>query len=99
MDRLRRYKVLLDGRQVSLIGRGERIVLPVEPGEHTLQLAIDWATSPPVALRVEVGEEVGMRCASNASPLTVLYWITFGRRRYLRLEPEARSGTPQPAGA
>ena len=42
-DRLRRYRVMIDGEQVAMIKHGEHLNLPVAPGQHTVYLQISWA--------------------------------------------------------
>lgn len=44
-DRIRKYRILLDGRQIGEIANGQTVHLLVPPGEHTLQARIDWARS------------------------------------------------------
>jgi hypothetical protein len=84
-ERFRSYRIFLDGERVGSIKRGETIVLEVSAGHHSLQAAIDWGRSPPVDLDLDPGQELEVRCWTNASPLTALYWITLGRQRYLGL--------------
>lgn len=45
-DRLRRCKVLIDGRVVGRLGPGEFGRYEVAPGHHVLAVAIDWKRSP-----------------------------------------------------
>jgi hypothetical protein len=85
-ERFRSYRILLDGVRVGSIKRGQTVSLESTAGHHTLQVAIDWGRSPVVELTLGSGEQRAMRCWSNAHPLTGLYWITLGRRRYLGLE-------------
>jgi hypothetical protein len=46
VDRARKYKVLIDDRELGAIKSGETKSFPVDPGKHTIQLRIDWAKSP-----------------------------------------------------
>jgi hypothetical protein len=85
-ERFRSYRILLDGTRVGSIKRGQTVSLQSEAGHHTLQVAIDWGKSPVIELSLAPGEERTLRCWSNANPLTGLYWITLGRKRYLGLE-------------
>jgi hypothetical protein len=94
-ERFRGYHIFVDGEHAGAIKRGETIVLDVSAGHHTLQAAIDWGRSLPVDIDLDPGEEVEVQCWTNARPLTALYWITLGRRRYLGLrvsEPVRSSG-------
>jgi len=88
-DRLRAYRVVLDGTVVGRVKRAESITLEVNAGHHELHLTIDWARSPSVKLDLVEGEEVDVRCWPNGRPITALYWITFGRSRYIGIEASA----------
>lgn len=65
-DKTRSYKVLLDGAQIGDIRDGEAKQFPVPPGEHTLQMKVDWCTSKPLDLHVG-DEPLSFECGSNAS--------------------------------
>ena len=84
-ERFRGYRILLDGEPAGLVRRGETAELVTEAGHHRLQLAIDWGRSETLELELASGQELELRCWTNASPLTALYWATVGRRRYLGL--------------
>jgi hypothetical protein len=87
-DRARAYKVMLDGEEVGRVKRGESVSFDAAPGGHQLQLKIDWATSEPLDVQVAGGQDLNFECWPNSSPLTALYWITFGRKRYIGLEQQ-----------
>lgn len=74
-DRLRSYRVILDGDQVAKVRPGQAIELPVSPGRHELLLEIDWCASPTVELDAEPGEVIRFSCepADRVSPEIVLY--------------------------
>ena len=46
-DRLRAYRVRIDGNPVGKIAAGETMDFPVPPGEHRVRLTIDqlWGTA------------------------------------------------------
>jgi hypothetical protein len=85
-DKLRAYKVLLDGVKVARIRRGETRTLEVSPGHHELRLAVDWCRSPIVRLDLMAGQEARLRCWPKANPLTGLYRATLGWATYIGLE-------------
>lgn len=67
-DRLRAYKVFVDGEQRGLIRNGETVRFPVSQGEHSVMLRIDFCRSPELA--VAVGEkDLLVSCGSNVNPL------------------------------
>lgn len=85
-DRLRAYRVLVNGQEMGRIRRGEHLLLAVPPGNHEVVLKIDWARSPVLPLSLSARETVKLRCSPNGGALSVLYWITFGYAKYIRLE-------------
>ena len=86
-DSLRKYKVIIDGDVVGKVRRGEEKSFPVAPGEHWVRLKIDWGSSQPVDVSLAEGQEVSLYCEPRAKPWTILYWMTFGRNRYITLRP------------
>jgi hypothetical protein len=92
-DRLRSYKVRIDGEQVGELRPEDETTFDVEPGWHEVQLAIDWARSQRMRVQLADGEKVRLVCHGR-NPLLALYWITLGRSRYIALEraDEARRG-------
>ena len=85
-DRARAYSVLIDGREVAKIKHGESHTEPVTPGEHEVQMKIDWAVSPAMRVSLEPGGHLHLFSYPNANPFTALWYITFGRSKYLALE-------------
>lgn len=85
-DRLRAYKVVLDGLVVGKLKKGESVTLDTSPGDHELHLAIDWACSPKLDLELSAGQETHVRCWPAANPWLASYWTTFGRARYIAIE-------------
>jgi hypothetical protein len=67
-DRLRRYRVMIDGEQVASIKPGERVELPVTPGPHTISLKISWAGSPPLEVDLAPDEMATLECAPGRIP-------------------------------
>lgn len=84
-DRVRRYRIVVDGATMAKLGPGERETLTVEPGRHRVHAAIDWCRSPFLDIELGPGETAQLEVSHNANPLTVLYYITFGSTRYLKL--------------
>jgi hypothetical protein len=85
-DRLRGYRVMVDGRAVGHLLPGRSVQAPVEPGEHVVQLRIDWARSRGLTVQVERDETA--RLIGEPRPAwAALFWSTLGSRRYVRLRP------------
>jgi hypothetical protein len=83
-DRLRAYSVVVDSQAAGKLRRGQTLELPVAPGSHSVQIAIDWGRSPAIDVDVARGGTVDLRCAPNtAQPM--LLGATIGRGEYVRL--------------
>jgi hypothetical protein len=86
-DRVRAYKVHVDGKEVGTIKNGETAEFQVAPGTHEVKLTIDWTSSPPLTIDAPPGGAVRLTCAPRANPFTALWFATVGKNRYLKLEP------------
>lgn len=85
-DRVRAYKVMLDGQHVGEIRNGETQRFPVAAGTHALHLKVDWTTSQPVAFDVAPGGTVRFSCSPKGNALTAMVFALFTPKKYLRLE-------------
>ena len=85
VDRARKYKVLVDGEERAEIGAGDSKVIPVSPGTHEVSMKIDWARSEAVTVDVADGNDATLYCEPNANPVSVLYYVSFGRKNYIGL--------------
>jgi hypothetical protein len=88
-DRARAYKVLVDGEEKATVKHGQTADVEVAPGQHELQMKVDWATSPPLRVELADGARAQFACAPNANPLTAWFYAFFKRSAYIRLEPAA----------
>ena len=84
-DKLRAYKILLDGVVVGEIKQGCQVDLPATAGAHTVQLKVDWCSSPLLRVEVESEKELTLECGPNAKLLLSLLYVTFLCRRYIWL--------------
>lgn len=87
-DRLRSYEVALDGNIVGRVNAGEVVEYNTSPGEHTLQLKIDWCGSPTLDFAIADDEVIDFECGGLsgyklllAPPITILQ-----KNRYLWVE-------------
>jgi hypothetical protein len=76
--------MLVDASQAGTIRPEETLEVPVSPGAHTVQMAIDWTRSPALDVAVPAGETIYLVCAPNTSQ-SALMGATFGRRKYVSL--------------
>lgn len=91
-DKLRAYRILVDGKNVGEIREGSDFTIPVPPGLHTLQLRIDWCSSPEIKVAVEKGRTEFVSCGPRFNPVLALLAISVFRRRYLWAKLEPHSG-------
>ncbi len=85
VDSARKYKVLLDGREIGRIKRNQTFEYEPEMGDHTLELAIDWCKSPSLPFAY-VGERIEFTCRPGAKPWNALFKALFQRKQYIVLE-------------
>jgi hypothetical protein len=57
-----RFDVFVDGREVAEVAWRETIEIPLEPGDHRLQVRSGRYSSPPRSLTLRDGEVVSFRC-------------------------------------
>lgn len=88
-DRLRKYKVLLDDVEIGEISNGETKSFEVAPGEHILQLKIDWACSNEVNFAQKNNESLKFEVSSPVRGLRIIFAVFYGTifsNRYLNLK-------------
>ena len=87
-DGARAYLVYIDGKKEGAIREGETKQFEVSEGTHTLQMKIDWCSSPLRTFTAEAGKTVYARCAPAKKPFLIgpLLYITLFFRRYVDLE-------------
>lgn len=80
-DRLRAYRVLVDGQEVGRVRNGETARFPVAAGRRWVALRIDWSGSGPLEVEVPSG---------SSSSVTVRWrGNLFSRDGYLELRERA----------
>jgi hypothetical protein len=87
-DRIRAYRILVDGQEMARLNDGESVELPVVSGRHTIVAKIDWCSSPTLNVNIRDGETVNFECGSNLRGLRVLlgmFYVLFLRDQYLTL--------------
>ena len=88
-DKIRNYKVEIDGAVIDTIADGASKDLGVSPGTHTLRLTIDWCSSNTVNFSLTKNETVNFRCSSNLKGSKVwlgIFYIVFLPHKYIKLE-------------
>jgi hypothetical protein len=75
VDRLRTYRVLLDGTEVARLANGTSTNVSIAPGAHTLRLKLDIVGSTEQQFDAAPGQQVEFVCRAGVHPFFA--WITF----------------------
>lgn len=73
VNRLRTYKVFINGTQVGSLKNGSSEEFEVQPGSNSIQCKVDWYSSQPFVVEAKEGETVYMRVKNGMT----LYWPFF----------------------
>ena len=92
-DLLRAYSILLDGRHVGRIRRGQTKEVAVEPGEHSVQLKCDWCGSQRRVVRLGAAETAEFSCRPGGG-FWELWQILTNIDDYIRLTLPTDEITP-----
>lgn len=98
-DRLRSYRVIVDGQEVARIANGAEVTIPLAPGGHVVHLRVDWCRSPLLRITVAPGQPAILECGPNAKPWFALVYITLLRHKYLWLRPAGQKNGRNMANA
>ncbi len=71
MNRLRTYKVFINGKQAGTVKNGVSEEFAVEPGVNSVQCKVDWYSSQPFNVDVKEGETNYLRVKSGIK----YYWL------------------------
>ena len=71
-DRLRSYRVELDGEVIGKIRSGDRTDFDVEPGHHRLRIRASWTGSQALSFEIKKGAVAHFECQPNGHSLTAL---------------------------
>ncbi|CAM3131083.1 hypothetical protein PALU110988_03705 [Paenibacillus lupini] len=84
-NKLRTYKVYLNGVIHEKIADGQTMRYELEPGNYELYLSIDWCGSNRYSFCIQENETIQLKCGGVNSLLT-LYYIIFDRNNYLYIK-------------
>jgi hypothetical protein len=90
-DRLRDYRVLLDGAEIGRVGHGGEKSFEVAAGRHQLMMKLDWGRSNVLSFEAGLDQSMKFRCGSSLRGWRLaltLYYATVGFRNYLWLRAE-----------
>ena len=89
-DRVRDYRVLLDGSEIGRIANGETESFEIVPGQHRLAIKVDWCATDAINFLAVQDQITTFNCGSNlrgANLIFALYYVLFARSKYLWLRP------------
>ena len=66
-NKLRNYKVTVDGNKIGLVGDGETFSFTLPVGRHQLRLGVDFYGSNTLDLELRAGEHAYLECGNNSS--------------------------------
>lgn len=81
----------IDGAEMGNIKDGGRLRIDLQPGEHVIQVKIDWCTSQPLRFTLAEGEKLKFRCGSPIRGwklLLALFSVLGSPDHYLFIEQE-----------
>jgi len=87
-DRLRRYRIIVDGGEVGRLKSGEELRIGLSQGKHRIVARIDWARSNELSVEIRAGEAIEIEVGSNARRwllIAAIYFTLIGFRQYLYL--------------
>jgi hypothetical protein len=85
-DRLRSYKIFVNGAQVGTLARNSGLDIEIPSGPLTIEARIDWGRSRPLTIEATPNQKIEVEVLSHWGALLSLWAITFGFRRYLTLK-------------
>lgn len=87
-DKLRAYKVNLDGGIVGHVYEGDELKYELSEGKHILYMVIDWASSSRIEFDHRKNNDVKFIAQSNLDQgkvFLVLFYMLFMFRKWIRL--------------
>jgi hypothetical protein len=85
-DRLRPYKIFINGAQVGTIARDAVLDVEVPSGPLTVEARIDWGRSRPLTIEAAPDQKIEIEVSNHWGTPLALWAITFGFRTYLTLK-------------
>lgn len=86
-NKLRKIKLILNNEEIGKIEDDEIKTIDLEPGKYKIKAEIDWCQSNEIEFNI-VEDEIRKFNLRGTNPFLILYYITFGRNKYLKLDLE-----------
>lgn len=90
-DRIRAYRILVDGAEVGRIKESQTLDVELAPGDHRLEARIDWCAAKPLDISLAADEVVDIEVRNTHGPALGILAISIWRGRYLTLERKMAS--------
>ncbi len=84
-DSLVAYRVFIESEQRGTISVGERLLIPIEAATSEIFLKTAWCRSQKLVISGEDNQTIRLECAPSGGAWTILFFLTFGMRHYIRL--------------
>jgi hypothetical protein len=85
-DGIRRYRIVVNGQRVGLIGRNSVLDVTHSSGRLQIEARIDWCRSEPLTVDAKPGQNIQVEVSNNWGAALALWGVTFGSRTYLILK-------------
>ncbi len=89
-DRVRAYRLYVDGQPVGKIKRDEAVSLEIADDAQVFEAKVDWCSGPPVSLKgLSDGAQINVRNTFSHKlwiPFIPLWYSIFKRDQYLTIE-------------
>ncbi|WP_164102264.1 hypothetical protein [Candidatus Laterigemmans baculatus] len=85
-DRLRAYRIFVDGHEMARVNAGQCVEIPVPSGTHEVVAKVDWCGSPTLSCTAGAGETHCFEVGSNLRGLRIMLiyiYIFFLKDEYL----------------
>jgi hypothetical protein len=90
-DRIRSYRLVIDGEVCGTIRPGREVVVSVKPGRHVAQARIAWTGSPEVTFDATAEQVVRLRVEPAGTSAEARYQV-LGATAWLRLSVDPLPG-------
>lgn len=85
-NKIRSIEIILNDEKIGEINDGESKEFDVESGNYNLVAKIDWCYSNITSFTIHDDATVRFNL-SGRNPLLAMFYITLGRKQYLKLTP------------
>jgi hypothetical protein len=85
-DRLRSYRIIINGGEAGTIANNSVIEFAVPSGPLTIEARLDWGRSRPLNIEALPNENIEVEVSNHWGAFLGIWAITFGFRSYLTLK-------------